>query len=302
MCQGGGDSHVYHGSLLIVRWRELFATLSLCAHGKLSGACGALNVCAVSPWVHWPERQRGMCMSKGLLGVLVLLLAARAVGAQEASLGVAAAKDTTNVAADFAASSASQVNLYAPGEATRSFALGTPAAPAANAAAAEPAAAAPQPKFVFGARDDYRWQLGLGVEFFRFQSSRIYASLVGLNTTVTYFTNDWFAVEGNLVTGFAPQIYDREHVKYFGGGGGVRIGARQARWEPWGHALFGGGHLQPQTADASRTALMVQAGGGLDFRVNSRLSLRAESDYVFTNFYSQHQNEFEAVAGVVFHF
>ena len=241
-------------------------------------------------------------MSKGLLGVLVLLLAARAVGAQEASLGVAAAKDTTNVAADFAASSASQVNLYAPGEATRSFALGTPAAPAANAAAAEPAAAAPQPKFVFGARDDYRWQLGLGVEFFRFQSSRIYASLVGLNTTVTYFTNDWFAVEGNLVTGFAPQIYDREHVKYFGGGGGVRIGSRKARWEPWGHALVGGGHLQPQTADASRTALMVQAGGGVDFRVNSRLSLRAESDYVFTTFYSQHQNEFEAVAGVVFHF
>jgi hypothetical protein len=155
---------------------------------------------------------------------------------------------------------------------------------------------------VFGARDDYRWQLGVGVEFFRFQSSRIYASLVGLNTTVTYFTNDWFAVEGNLVTGFAPQIYDREHVKYFGGGGGIRIGSRRERWEPWGHALVGGGHLQPQTADSSRTALMVQAGGGVDFRVNARLSLRAEGDYVFNNFFSEHQNNFQAVAGVVFHF
>jgi hypothetical protein len=242
-----------------------------------------------------------MYMRKGLLGVLVLLMVAGAAGAQEASLGEAAAKDTTNVAAGYAASSAAQVNLYAPSEEARSFALATPAAAAASAAAAEPAAA-PRPKFVFGARDDYRWQLGVGVEFFRFQSSRIDASLVGLNTTLTYFTNGWFALEGNLVTGFAPQIYDREHVKYFGGGGGVRIGSRRERWEPWGHALVGGGHLQPQTADSSRNALMVQAGGGVDYRVNARLSLRVEGDYVFNNFFSEHQNDFQGVAGVVFHF
>jgi len=239
-------------------------------------------------------------MSKGMLGVLVLLMAARAAGAQEASLGEVSAKDRTNVAAGFAASSAAQVNLSAPGEETRSFALATPAAPAASAAA-EPAAA-PRPKFVFGSRDDYRWQLGVGVEFFRFQSSRIDATLVGLNTTVTYFTNDWFAVEGNLVTGFAPEIYDREHVKYFGGGGGVRIGSRRERWEPWGHALVGGGHLQPQTADSSKNAFMVQAGGGVDYRVNARLSLRVEGDYVFNNFFSQHQNDFQGVTGVVLHF
>ena len=239
-------------------------------------------------------------MSKGMLGVLVLLMAARAAGAQEASLGEVSAKDRTNVAAGFAASSAAQVNLSAPGEETRSFALATPAAPAASAAA-EPAAA-PRPKFVFGSRDDYRWQLGVGVEFFRFQSSRIDATLVGLNTTVTYFTNDWFAVEGNLVTGFAPEIYDREHVKYFGGGGGVRIGSRRERWEPWGHVLVGGGHLQPQTAGASRNAFMVQAGGGVDYRVNARLSLRVEGDYVFNNFFSQHQNDFQGVTGVVLHF
>ena len=241
-------------------------------------------------------------MRKGLLGVLVLLMVAWGAGAQEASLGVAAAKDTTNVAPGFAADSAAPVNLYAWGEEARSFALATPAIPAASAAAAEPAAATPRPKFVFGARDDYRWQLGVGVEFFRFQSSRIDASLVGLNTTLTYFTNDWFALEGNLVTGFAPEIYDREHVKYFGGGGGVRIGSRRERWEPWGHVLAGGGHLQPQTADSSKNAFMVQAGGGLDFRVNARLSLRAEGDYVFNNFFSEHQNNFQGVAGVVFHF
>jgi hypothetical protein len=47
---------------------------------------------------------------------------------------------------------------------------------------------------------------------------------------------------------------------------------------------------------------MVQAGGGVDFRVNARLSLRAEGDYVFNTFFSEHQNNFQAVAGVVFHF
>jgi len=104
------------------------------------------------------------------------------------------------------------------------------------------------------------------------------------------------------VTGFAPEIYDREHVKYFGGGGGVRIGSRRARWEPWVHAQFGGGHLQPQTAGNSRNALAITAGGGVDFRVNARLSLRAEGNYVFNNFFSEHQNDFQAVAGVVFHF
>lgn len=243
-----------------------------------------------------------MCMRKGLLGVLLVLLAARAAGAQETSLGAGTAKDATNVAADFGTSSAAQVNLYTPSEGAGSFALATPATPGGSAGAAEPAAAAPRPRFVFGGRDDYRWQLGLGIEVFRFQSSRIDATLVGLNTTVTYFTNDWFALEGNVVTGFAPEIYDREHVKYFGGGGGIRIGSRRARWEPWGHALLGGGHLQPQTADSSKNALTVQAGGGVDFRLHARLSLRAEADYVYSRFFSQNQNNYQGAAGIVFHF
>jgi hypothetical protein len=180
------------------------------------------------------------------------------------------------------------------------FVLATPADPTP----AEPAAAAPpaKPRYIFGDRDDYRWQLSLGVEFLRFQSQRIDASLVGLNTTVTYFTNDWFGLEGNLVTGFAPAIYLNEHVKYFGGAGGIRLGSRRARFEPFGHALFGGAHLQPQTAGASRNTWTVQAGIGLDYRVNSRLSLRGEGDWVRTAFFSNSQNNFQAVAAVVFHF
>lgn len=36
--------------------------------------------------------------------------------------------------------------------------------------------------------------------------------------------------------------------------------------------------------------------------MNARLSQRAEGDYVFNNFFSEHQNNYQGAAGVVFHF
>jgi hypothetical protein len=247
-----------------------------------------------------------MSMKKPLVGFLLMLAASwvTPVQAQETSSVAVPAKGESNVAAPFATTSASHVNLFdstADYSASRSFALATPE----NAFPAEPSPASPpaaKPRYIFGDRDDYRWQLSLGLEFFRFQSKLLNASLVGLNTTVTYFTNDWFALEGNLVTGFAPQIYDNEHVKFFSGAGGIRIGSRRARFEPWGHALVGGAHLQPQTAGNSKSALAVEAGLGLDYRVNTRLSLRVEGDWVRTQFFNDAQNNFQGVAAVVFHF
>jgi hypothetical protein len=231
-------------------------------------------------------------MKKALKGVLLLAMACR-VGAQEESLALAG---RTNAGASFAASPASPATLFSTSEAGNAS---PPGEASAVPAAATPAA---KPRYIFGDRDDYRWQLGVGVEFFRFRSNVLDSSMVGLNTTLTYFTNSWFALEGNIVTGFAPEIYDREHVKLFGGGGGIRIGGRRQRWEPWGHALVGGSHLQPQTANSSRNALMAQAGIGVDYRVHSRLSFRIEGDWVYTTFFSQTQNNFQGVAGIVLHF
>lgn len=244
-------------------------------------------------------------MKKPLMGFVLLLAAACAggVGARAQEKLPSDISNEGNAASDFSATSASRVNLL-----DSTVVVSTPgdyAAPTPENSfpAPEPAAApAPTPRFIFGDRDDYRWQLGVGVEFFRFQSNLINASLVGLNTTVTYFTNDWFALEGNVATGFAPEIYGNDHVKYFGGAGGVRIGGRKARFEPFGHALVGGAHLQPQTAGNSRNTFEVQAGIGLDYRVNSRLSLRGETDWVRTQFFSDAQNNFQAIAAVVFHF
>jgi len=241
-------------------------------------------------------------MTKLLVGMMITLALACGVNAQDP----AGNRSRENSAADFSATSASQVTLISAGAAARDFspakAESTAATPKPEAAAAPAPAPAAKPRYIFGDRDDYRWQLGVGVEFFRFRSNVIDASLVGLNTTVTYFTNSWFAVEGNLITGFAPEVYDREHVKVVGGGGGIRIGGRRQRWEPWGHALVGGNHLQPQTAGASKTSLMAQAGLGVDYRVHARLSFRVEGDWVYTQYFSQTQNNFQGVAGVVLHF
>jgi len=238
-------------------------------------------------------------MKKSILG-MAILLAACAANAQETASAKSSVQDSDNVAAAFRDTSAARVTLFDTNSPDSST-FATPA-PASAAPSAVPAAPEPRPKFVFGDRDDYRWQLYVGVEFYRFLSNVITASMVGTNTTLDYYTNNWFAVEGNLVTGFAPPVQGNDHVKYFQGGGGFRIGGRRNRFEPWAHGLVGGGHLQPQTAAGGRAALAAQGGIGLDYRANARLSFRAELDWVYTTFFHQTQNNFQATTGLVFHF
>jgi hypothetical protein len=175
-------------------------------------------------------------------------------------------------------------------------------APVPSAALPADPAGAADPKFLYGGRDDYRWQLGIGASWVRFRSSVFNASAVGLNTSVSYYLNNWLGIEGNILTGFAPEIFDREHVKLVNFTGGPRIAWRQRRWEPWGHALFGLSHEQPQTAAGGRNTFAIQVGGGADYRLNPRLSFRLEGDWLRTQFFSQSQNNFVLVGGIVLHF
>lgn len=163
-------------------------------------------------------------------------------------------------------------------------------------------APSPEPKFVFGGRDDYRWQLGFGADWLRFRSSIFNASAVGTATSVSYFTNEWFGSEGDVITGFAPGTGGREYVKLLVYGGGPKIAWRQRQWEPWMHAIVGGSHEQPQTAGNTRNAFAIVLGGGADYRFNPRFSARLEADWTRTSFFSQSQNNFELMGGLVFHF
>jgi hypothetical protein len=147
-----------------------------------------------------------------------------------------------------------------------------------------------------------RWQVAIGPSFVRFRSSIFDASMAGTTTSVAWAKNEWLGVEGQVVTGFAPQIYDREHIKYVGYGGGVKVGSRRAKWEPFAHVLVGGAHVQPQTAGNSRSAFMIEAGGGVDYRFWARMSFRGEADYVRTTFFKSSQNNLQISIAAVFHF
>ncbi len=235
-------------------------------------------------------------MKKALLGIVLAMMASSSTWGQSVKgFGDENVpnRDETAVATGTASVSSEAETVAAPAaDTTRADALPEAPAPAPT----------PTPKYVFGDRDDYRWQLEIGVNFIRFQSNIFNASMTGTNTTVNYYTNSWFGLEGNLITGFAPTIYDREHVKYFSGGGGIRIGTRRARFEPWGHVLIGGSFITPQTADNGKWSLNVTPGVGLDYRLYSRFSIRAEADYLYTRFFKNTQNNFQASLGLVFHF
>lgn len=244
-------------------------------------------------------------MKRQLVVLSLILGAACAAGAQDAVPDNPPV--TRNVAAIFSAAPLPAAALSQPAAAAAFSSAPSFAPPAAPASAlgsppdASPSPS-PDPKFVYGGRDDFRWQLAIGADWIRFRSSIFNASAVGINTSVTYFTNEWFGIEGSLSTGFAPEIFDREHVKLLVYGGGPKVAWREKKWEPWIHAIFGGSHEQPQTAGHSKNSYAIEAGGGADYRFNPRLSGRLEADWVRTGFFSQSQNNFQLMGGVVFHF
>ena len=250
---------------------------------------------------------------KRLLAAALLMLGGVCV-AQAQETASFEKSDKTNVALEFTATSAAKVTPFHFLTTTDAFFL-PPAKPmnaleapiVATALAvpldpASPATPSPKPKFLYTTVDRPRWELGLGVNWIRFRSSVFNASAVGLKTSVTYFTNEWFGIEGSVSTAFAPQIFDREHVKLLVYGAGPKIAVRRDRWEPWIHAILGGAHEQPQTAGNGRNTYSIQAGGGADYHFNPRFSGRLEGNYIRTGFFKQSQNNFQLAAGIVMHF
>ncbi len=162
----------------------------------------------------------------------------------------------------------------------------------------------PEPRFYYGNNDDYRFQLGVGYTYVRFRSTPFNANLNGLHTSLTYYLNDWFAVEGNTVAAFGTKVFGGDSSKYFLYTGGGRIAWRdpKRKYEPWMHGLVGGLHMIPQTALGGKNGFALQAGAGVDLRFNGRLSFRVEGDYVRSQLYSETQNSFQFGGGAVIHF
>jgi opacity protein-like surface antigen len=138
-------------------------------------------------------------------------------------------------------------------------------------------------------------------------------SLNGGSASLTYHVKDWVSAvadfggyhNGNILgTGldgtlstylFGPRISYRSY----------------RRVTPFGEALFGVAHAGASIAGGSigsQNAFSMALGGGLDYRLNNRLSLRAvQVDYLLTRFpegttSNQSQNNLRASTGIVFHF
>lgn len=221
--------------------------------------------------------------------VVIALLAIAAVDAARAQDNPAIAL-RADVAADFVSTSAGSAHSSPLADS------GSPAEPG------EAFPAAPAPKFAYGSRDDYRWQLGLGISLVRFRSSLFYATGIGSNTSVAYFTNDWFAVEGAINTAIAPTIFHNDHVKFVSYGGGPKIAWRARKLEPWAHVIGGGMHILPQTAGHGQNGLAFNIGGGVDYRFYPHLSLRTEVDWIKTRVFGEWGNSAQANVDIVLHF
>jgi hypothetical protein len=174
------------------------------------------------------------------------------------------------------------------------FAAANLAAPAASAAPARQAN--------YRGMENDRWELGLGFTYVKFRSPAIDQNMLGLNTSVVYYTRDWFGVEGNITAAFGGKIFVDDRTKYGGFTGGPKIIMRRRGWQPWGHALVGMAHVNPQLARVSKNGVAIQVGGGADIPLSGPLAMRVEGDWVFTHLYSLSQNNFQVVTGLVLHF
>jgi len=166
---------------------------------------------------------------------------------------------------------------------------------------------APAPAPPAGPRGELlsRWDLAVGYEYVHFKSAPFSANMSGIHTSVAYALDDWVALEGSVVSAFGGDVFaPGEQARYVLYTGGARISWNRdpKRWSPWAHALVGGAHLNPQVARSSKNGFAFQAGGGGDYYLNPRLSLRGEVDYVRTQLYSEGQNNIQGGVGIVIHF
>jgi len=159
----------------------------------------------------------------------------------------------------------------------------------------------PQPQNV---RDDEvrdTWELGLGYALVGFRSAPFNATMSGLNATASYYLRDHFAVEGSITSAFGSQSSSSAGAKYLFYGAGVKLSAGQRKLRPFVHALVGGVHMYPQTAQ-SNNGFAVQAGAGAERWIRPKIWLRLEGDYVRSQLYGSGQNNFQAVAAVNYRF
>jgi hypothetical protein len=235
-------------------------------------------------------------MKRLVLVVFVALAVSASLPAQQAFLNL----DRTAQPSFFAhAADASEANLVPPLD------VSVAALPAPSFSPVPSAALPDAPQYGSSGDVGYRWDLATGYEYVHFESAAFSANLSGIHTSIAYSLNEWFALEGSVVAAFGGDVFaSGEMSKYvlLTGGGRILWNRQPRRLSPWAHVLAGLTRVNPQLANSSKNGFALQAGGGVDWFFNPRLSFRGEADYVHTQLYSDSQNNYQVGVGVVLHF
>jgi len=161
--------------------------------------------------------------------------------------------------------------------------------------------AEPPPQVI---RDDVvkdTWELGLGYALVAFRSAAFSATLSGLDSTLSYYFRDHFAVEGRLTSSWETHSTNDGDAKQLFYGAGIKLDWGNRKLQPFVHALLGGVHMFPQTA-FGKNGFAVEFGGGMQKRLIQRVWLRFEGDYVRSQLYSSGQNNFQMVVAINYRF
>ncbi len=149
----------------------------------------------------------------------------------------------------------------------------------------------------------------------------------GFDTNATFYIDRHVGIEGDFAAQFQSDCLGVSTLLNDVSGGvtsgvrchymqfmaGPKAAFRKSRLMGFGHALFGGNNVVVSTSGFDVTASVSQikwamaAGGGIDWQLSPRYSVRlAQADYLLTNHgavgYGTHQNNFRISAGIVFRF
>lgn len=82
---------------------------------------------------------------------------------------------------------------------------------------------------------------------------------------------------------------------------GPRVSFSAGKIRPFAEALFGGGHVNANSA-GSDTSFATAVGGGIDYKIIRPVALRVQGDYVQTRFFGTTQNNVRLSTGIVLRF
>jgi hypothetical protein len=167
--------------------------------------------------------------------------------------------------------------------------------------------AEPTPPQVFGVKPTYDFQAYVGYTFIRlYEVPSITTNTNGFNYSIVYFPQQLKGIigaDGEFVLTLGDQ--NPYQARFLLGMGGARV-----RWAPfsrnieiWGHGLFGGTHLVPQTPFGVQHAFAYEIGGGIDINTRrERYAFRVGADMIGTHYFGTYQFSPKISTGFIYRF